>query len=41
LSDAYGAVQTTLAAALSLLYDAEQAAVLGGSAARWYRISAR
>jgi L-fuconolactonase len=37
----YGTVRSTLAAALARLDAAGQAAVLGGTAARWYRIGAR
>ncbi len=41
LAAGYGAVQSTLAPALDRLDDTGQAAVLGGTAARWYRIGPR
>ena len=37
LAASYGAVRSSLAPALARLDDAGQAAVLGGTAARWYR----
>jgi L-fuconolactonase len=41
LAAGYGTVQSTLAPALAHLDDEGQAAILGGTAARWYRISVR